>query len=122
MTHRIRVTCVLCSLVISLNAYRCCADQPTSQWRQLFNGKDLTGWTPKINGYEAGDNYADTFRVENGVIKVSYDKYDGPYNDRVGYLFLRQSRFPITSCASSTALSASSLRAARTGPGAIAAS
>ena len=36
-------------------------------WIQLFNGHDLTGWTPKIVGHEAGDNFADTFRVENGL-------------------------------------------------------
>jgi hypothetical protein len=46
------------------------ADQP---WRQLFNGRDLDGWTPKIRGAALGDNYGDTFRVEDGVLKVVYD-------------------------------------------------
>ena len=50
-------------------------DQPAEKWIQLFNGKDLTGWTAKIRGHELGDNYADTFRVENGVLFNSYDKY-----------------------------------------------
>ncbi len=44
-------------------------------WISLFNSKDLEGWTPKITGYPVGENYADTFRVEDGVIKVSYSKY-----------------------------------------------
>ena len=44
-------------------------------WVSLFNGKDLTGWTPKIKGYELGENFGDTFRVEDGVMKVSYDQY-----------------------------------------------
>ena len=44
-------------------------------WVSLFNGKDLDGWTPKIKGYEAGENYGNTFRVEDGVLKVSYDQY-----------------------------------------------
>ncbi len=57
------------------------------EWLQLFNGKDLSGWTPKIKGYELGVNYADTFRVEEGVLKISYDKYDGPFNSRFGHLF-----------------------------------
>ena len=39
-------------------------------WIALFNGKDLDGWTPKIKGYAAGENYGDTFRVEDGVLKV----------------------------------------------------
>lgn len=58
-----------------------------SQWIELFNGKDLEGWTPKIRNYKLGENYADTFRVEDGVIKVSYDKYDGPFKGRFGHLF-----------------------------------
>jgi hypothetical protein len=57
------------------------------EWVQLFNGKDFTGWTPKIKGFELGDNYGDTFRVEDGVIKVSYDKYEGPFRGRFGHLF-----------------------------------
>jgi hypothetical protein len=60
------------------------------QWLQLFNGKDLDGWTPKIRGHELGDNYADTFRVEDGVLKVSYDKYEGPFRGRYGHLFYKQ--------------------------------
>ena len=47
-----------------------------SHWISLFNGKDLTGWTPKITGYELGHNYGNTFRVEDGVIKVRYDQYE----------------------------------------------
>ena len=44
------------------------------EWVALFDGKSLDGWTPKIKGYEVGVNYGDTFRVENGVLKVVYDK------------------------------------------------
>lgn len=54
-------------------------EKPKSQtdedWIQLFNGTDLTGWTPKIRGHELGDNYADTFRVKDGLLTTSYDKY-----------------------------------------------
>lgn len=45
-------------------------------WINLFNGKDLKDWTVKIAKHEVGNNYANTFRVENGVMKVSYDGYD----------------------------------------------
>lgn len=58
-------------------------------WIELFNGKDLDSWTPKIRGHELGENYADTFRVEDGVIKVSYDKYEGKFNERFGHLFYK---------------------------------
>ena len=56
-------------------------------WVPLFNGKDLAGWTPKIRGYDAGDNFGDTFRVENGVLRVSYDKYGDKFDGRFGHLF-----------------------------------
>src|SRR4051794_16833880 len=45
------------------------------KWVQLFNGKNLDGWVPKFSGFDLGVNYNDTFRVENGVLKVSYDKW-----------------------------------------------
>ena len=53
-------------------------EQGTSgpQWTELFNGQDLTGWQVKIRGYELGDNHGDTFRVEDGLLKVSYDQYE----------------------------------------------
>jgi len=61
-----------------------------SGWVQLFNGKDLTGWVPKIKGFAAGENFGDTFRVEDGLLKVCYDKYDGKFNNRFGHLFYKQ--------------------------------
>jgi hypothetical protein len=57
-----------------------------AQWVSLFNGKDLDGWTPKIKGYDAGENYANTFRVDNGVLKVAYDRYD-KFDGKFGHLF-----------------------------------
>jgi hypothetical protein len=63
------------------------AQEPAGEWLQLFNGDDLTGWTPKIKGFDAGENFGDTFRVEDGVLKVSYDKYEGPFRGRFGHLF-----------------------------------
>lgn len=56
------------------------------EWTQLFNGKDLSGWAPKITGYALNDNYKNTFRVENGLLKVSYDGYDA-FDSRFGHLF-----------------------------------
>jgi len=59
------------------------------KWIQLFNGRDLTGWTPKIRYHEAGDNFADTFRVEDGVLKVAYDKYPDGFKQQFGHLFYK---------------------------------
>lgn len=63
------------------------ADAPAADnWISLFNGKDLDGWTAKIAKHPLGDNYADTFRVEDGVIKVAYDKY-GKFERQFGHLY-----------------------------------
>ncbi len=59
-----------------------------SGWVQLFNGRDLTGWITKIKGYPAGENFAETFRVEDGLLKVRYDKgYENVFKTRFGHLF-----------------------------------
>lgn len=62
---------------------------PEERWIALFNGKDLTGWTPKIAGHELGDNVANTFRVEDGLLKVRYDGYTD-FGGRFGHLFHAQ--------------------------------
>ena len=63
-------------------------DPAREQWLRLFNGKNLNGWTPKIRGYAAGDNFGKTFRVEKGVMKVNYEAYDA-FNERFGHLFYK---------------------------------
>ncbi len=55
-------------------------------WIELFNGKNLDGWTAKITGYPLGENFADTFRVEEGLLKVRYDGYER-FDGRFGHLF-----------------------------------
>jgi len=56
------------------------------EWIPLFNGKDLTGWTPKIRYEEYGVNFGNTFRVEDGVMQVGYEKYD-EFNEKFGHIF-----------------------------------
>ncbi|MBC7903754.1 MAG: DUF1080 domain-containing protein [Gemmatimonadaceae bacterium] len=60
----------------------------SNKWVPLFNGKDLSGWVPKINHYDAGDNFGNTFRVENEMIRVNYDQY-GDFGDRFGHLYYK---------------------------------
>jgi len=57
-----------------------------SQWHSLFNGRNLDGWTVKIAKHPLGENYADTFRIEDGMVKVSYDKY-GKFDGQFGHLY-----------------------------------
>lgn len=59
------------------------------EWHSLFNGKDLSGWTIKIAKHPINDNYRDTFRVEDGMIKVAYDKYD-KFDQQFGHLYSNQ--------------------------------
>jgi 3-keto-disaccharide hydrolase len=55
-------------------------------WQPLFNGVDLTGWIPKIRRHPPGENYARTFRVENGLLTVSYADYTD-FAEQFGHLF-----------------------------------
>lgn len=55
-------------------------------WVPLFNGKDMRGWIPKIRGYAPGENYGNTFRVEDGLLKVRYDAYED-FAQQYGHIF-----------------------------------
>lgn len=59
------------------------------KWEQLFNGKNLNGWHPKIRYHDLDDNFNNTFRVENGLLKVRYDQYD-KFNETFGHLFYKK--------------------------------
>ena len=59
------------------------------KYRSIFNGKNLDGWTVKIKGHPAGKNFKDTFRVEDGVMKVGYAGY-GKFDDRFGHIFYKE--------------------------------
>lgn len=61
---------------------------PKGQWTSLLSGKDLSGWTPKIKGFELGENYMNTFRAEDGMIKVAYDRYP-KFESNFGHLFYK---------------------------------
>lgn len=58
-----------------------------SQWETLFNGTDLSGWTLRIVGYPLGENFGDTFRVEDGILKIRYDGYGDNFNNRFGAIY-----------------------------------
>lgn len=58
-------------------------------WINLFNGKDLKDWKVKISKHELNDNFANTFRVEDGLMKVSYDGYTN-FDDQYGHIFYKK--------------------------------
>lgn len=57
------------------------------KWVKLFNGKNLDGWKVKIAGFPLGENFGNTFRVENGILSVRYDQYGDNFNSRFGALY-----------------------------------
>jgi hypothetical protein len=81
------VTLVFISATMSTGLLADDAPQP-GEWIQLFNGKNLEGWTPKIRYHDLGDNYENTFRVEDGLLKVGYAGYD-EFGESFGHLFYK---------------------------------
>lgn len=57
-----------------------------NKWVSIFNGKNLKGWTMKIVGYPLGENFGNTFRVENGILSVRYDLYKS-FDNTFGALY-----------------------------------
>jgi hypothetical protein len=59
------------------------------EWVQLFNGKDLKDWQIKIRHYPLHENYGNTFRVEDGILKIRYDEYEN-FDNKFGHIFYKQ--------------------------------
>jgi hypothetical protein len=60
-----------------------------NEWVPLFNGRDINDWIVKIHHHEVGENFGNTFRVEDGMLKVRYDQYS-TFNDQFGHLYYKQ--------------------------------
>lgn len=73
-------------LVLFLSGFEKAEITFKKKWVSLFNGKNLEGWTMKISGYELGENFGNTFRAEDGILKVRYDQY-GNFENRFGALY-----------------------------------
>lgn len=66
------------------------ASDPTRKdWIQLFNGRDLSDWLIKFSKHDLGENFNDTFRVEDGLLKVRYDKWTR-FDGEFGHIFYKQ--------------------------------
>lgn len=59
---------------------------PASDWIQLFNGRDLAGWTAKFAKHDLGENIRNTFRVQDGLLQVRYDNWT-TFDGEFGHLF-----------------------------------
>jgi len=74
--------------------FSACTPKPKAEkaaaenWIQLFNGKDLNDWQIKFKGEELGVNYNNTFRVEDGMLRVSYENWP-EWNGKFGHIFYK---------------------------------
>jgi hypothetical protein len=76
-------------LILAVILSSCIAQKNRGQqWIQLFNGKDLNDWRIKIRGYPLNENFGNTYHVEDGKIKVSYEQY-GDFEERFGHMFYK---------------------------------
>jgi len=80
---------LLITATLLCGAFSCKNSGQAEEWIPLFNEKNLDGWDIKIRGYELNDNFGNTFRVEDGMLKVSYDEYD-EFGGRFGHIFYNQ--------------------------------
>ena len=76
------------ALIIGCKESKTASDTNTEEWISLFNGKDLSDWDIKITGHQLGDNYLNTFRVEDSMLRVKYDDYDS-LNNAYGHIYYK---------------------------------
>jgi hypothetical protein len=60
-------------------------DPEERSWIQLFNGEDLAGWKVKFAEHDVGVNLHDTFRVEEGILRVTYEDWPS-WTGEMGHL------------------------------------
>ena len=58
-------------------------------WVRIFNGKDLSGWDIKIAGLPLNDNYKNTVRVEDGMMRIVYDDYK-TFDGKYGHIYYKK--------------------------------
>lgn len=92
MTRQFFNACAVLATLVTVSACSSTDHSSTeTKWTSLFNGKNLDGWTPKFKNKPAGENYKNTFRVEDGVLTVSYDNWDASEAGKFGHLFTNDS-------------------------------
>ena len=86
----ILTSAALAAVVLLGQAARAPQNDPNQkEWLQLFNGRDLADWSIKFAHHDLGENYNGTFRVEDGLLKVRYDKWTA-FDGEFGHIFYKQ--------------------------------
>jgi len=76
-------------LIFSCGGNKSTTANNNKKWISLFNGKNLDGWQMKIAGYPLGENFGNTFRVENGILSTRYNQYDS-FRSKFGALYFNK--------------------------------
>ena len=76
-------------ILLAFNLLHAQNNSSSKNWISLFNGKNLKGWDIKIAGQKLNDNYKNTFRAEDGMLRVVYDDYK-TFDDKYGHLYYKQ--------------------------------
>ncbi|WP_018613852.1 3-keto-disaccharide hydrolase [Segetibacter koreensis] len=85
----VRVIFFFLFISCSFNVAYCQNDSKQEDWVSLFNGKNLEGWNIKIAGQKLNDNYKNTFRVEDSMLRIVYDDYK-TFDDKYGHLYYKK--------------------------------
>lgn len=86
--RRVAVGLLLGGLALSASVSARAEEVKAGPWRPLFDGRTLDGWTPKVAKHPAGENYRQTFVVDQGAIRVSYAGYE-TLDGQFGHLFYK---------------------------------
>jgi hypothetical protein len=65
------------------------SDPNAREWVQMFNGRDLNDWQIKFAHHPLGENFRNTFRVEDGLLKVRYDQWPS-FGGEFGHIFYKR--------------------------------
>lgn len=88
MVRHLRCLAVIAVLIAAAGGAVAQNDPETEDWVSLFNGHDLDDWIVKIRRHPVGENYQNTFRVEDGLMTVSYDGY-ASFDEQFGHIFYK---------------------------------
>ena len=85
------LTYFACALAFNCNNDNTSATEPIeNQWVDLLAKNNLEDWVVKVKGHPIGENFNNTFRVENGVLKVDYTEYNDEFNNRFGHIYYKE--------------------------------
>lgn len=62
----------------------------TEKWVNLLEKNSLEDWIVKIKDHPVGDNFNETFIVEDSILKVDYTKYNDTFNNTFGHIYYKE--------------------------------